>query len=176
MNDPLEGYPKQDPSAFTSLFTTFFPKIHAMLVRQGVDSATAEEIAQDTMLAVWRKTHQFSEDRGTISAWIYAIARNLRIDMFRKHASRQRSYSEFEAVERLRENVTSDQDWSGSVRDIETALNALPADQLAVIQLAFVDGLSHTEIAAKLRLPPGTVKSRLRLAFKKLRATADGDT
>lgn len=175
MNDPLEATPKQDDRAFTSLFTAFFPKIHAMLMRQGVDRDTAEEIAQDTMFAVWRKAHQFSQDRGTISAWVYAIARHLRIDALRKNALRQRSYSEIEAVERLRESTVAAQDWSGETRDVETALNGLPPDQLEVIQLSFIDGLSHSEIAAKLRLPPGTVKSRLRLAFKKLRAGAERD-
>ncbi len=147
-----------------------------MLMRQGADKETAEEIAQETMFAVWRKTHQFSGDRGSVSAWIYAIARNLRVDRIRKTAVWRRFYADLEIIERLHDDAVYVQPWVGERGDIESALNALPPDQLEVIQLSFVDGLSQSQIAAKLSLPLGTVKSRMRLAFGKLRSSSERKT
>jgi RNA polymerase sigma-70 factor (ECF subfamily) len=164
---------EQDASVFRSLFLTFCPKVRAMLIRQGTDRETAEEIAQDTMLAVWRKSHQFSDDRGSISAWIYAIARNLRIDRVRQQAVWQRCHEEFETVERLQSSPAEPRSWEQEKSEIESALGSLPPEQEQVIQLSFVDGLSQSQIAARLNLPLGTVKSRMRLAFDRLRSSAE---
>ena len=139
-----------------------------MLVRQGTDRETAEDIAQETMFTAWRKFHQFSSDRGSIAAWIYTIARNLRIDLARRQTAWQRSHEEFETVERLRTSANEPRSWAQEENEIEAALHRLPPEQLQVIQLCLVDGLSQREVAAKLDLPLGTVKSRMRLAFQKL--------
>src|SRR5262245_36499355 len=74
----------RDQDAFRTLFLTFGPKVKAMMLRHGADVETAEEIAQETMIAVWRKAHLFVESKGSISTWIYTIARNLRIDRIRR--------------------------------------------------------------------------------------------
>lgn len=165
-----------DAGAFRSLFVTFYPKVKAMLIRQGADKETAEEIAQDTLFAVWRKSHLFSNDRGSISAWIYTIARNLRIDRIRKQAVWQRFYTEFETMERIHNSADELQPWKQEPGYIETVLGRLPPEQLQIIQLCFVDGLSQSEIAARLALPLGTVKSRMRLAFEKMRFAAERET
>lgn len=144
-----------------------------MLMRQGADRETAEEIAQETMFAVWRNAHQFSKDRGSISAWIYTIARNLRIDRVRQQAVWQRCHEEFEAMERLQALAEEPRSWEQERGEIEGALGGLPPEQLQIIQLSFVDGLSQCQIAAKLELPLGTVKSRMRLAFDRLRCSAE---
>jgi RNA polymerase sigma-70 factor (ECF subfamily) len=164
---------EQDAGAFRSLFLTFCPKVRAMLMRQGADRETAEEIAQDTMLTVWRKSHQFSNARGSVSAWIYTIARNLRIDRVRQQAVWQRCHEEFETMERLQPSADEPRSWERERDEIEGALGGLPPEQLQVIQLSFVDGLSQSAIAARLDLPLGTVKSRMRLAFDKLRCSAE---
>jgi RNA polymerase sigma-70 factor (ECF subfamily) len=173
MGKQLEHDAQKDAGGFQTLFVTFFPKVRAMLMRQGADQTTAEEIAQDTLFAVWRKSDQFSIDKGTVSAWIYAIARNLRIDRIRRQAVWQRCYEDLETIERLHGEAVDAQPWIGERHDIEIALQQLPAEQLEVIQLSFIDGLSQTEIAEKLAIPLGTVKSRMRLAFKRLRSTAE---
>jgi RNA polymerase sigma-70 factor (ECF subfamily) len=175
MGDKTEDIEIKDAAAFQSLFTAFFPKVLAMLMRQGADKETAEEIAQDTMFTVWRKAHQFSGDKGSVSAWIYAIARNLRIDRIRKAVGWQQVYSELEVMERLHGDAGDAQHWVGERDDIEKALQGLPAEQLEVVQLSFIDGLSQTEIAARLGLPLGTVKSRMRLAFEKMRSVVGRD-
>ena len=173
MGSQLEKNTGKDSQAFRALFVTFFPKVRAMLMRQGADRDTAEEIAQDTLFAVWRKSHQFSIDKGTISGWIYAIARNLRIDRIRRQNVWQRFYADLETIEHLRSGGIDAQPWAGERSEIEAALNGLPPEQLEVIQLSFVDGLSQGAIAEKLALPIGTVKSRMRLAFKNLRSAAE---
>ena len=166
---------ERDTGAFRSLFQTFWPKVCTMLLRQGADQETAEEIAQETMLAVWRKSHQFSSDRGSVSAWIYGIARNLRIDRLRRQAVWQRYYEEFAGQERLQAVAAGmpSEPTGVLIGDIETALGRLPPEQLQVIQLSFIDGLTQSEIAARLKLPLGTVKSRMRLAFDKLRFASE---
>lgn len=141
-----------------------------MLLRQGTDPETAEEIAQETMLAVWAKSHQFSRDRGSLASWIYGIARNLRIDRVRREAVWQRYHQSETARPQM---VASDLVWEQHRGDVEHALGRLPPEQLEVIQLSLVNGLSQTEIAAQLALPLGTVKSRMRLAFYKLRCGGD---
>lgn len=173
MGSQPEKNTEKDSPAFRALFVTFFPKVRAMLMRQGADRDTAEEIAQDTLFAVWRKSDQFSIDKGTVAGWIYSIARNLRIDRIRGQQVWQRFYADLETIERLHGDALNVQPWVGQTSDIESALNRLPAEQLEVIQLSFVNGLSQAAIAEKLALPIGTVKSRMRLAFKKLRSAAE---
>ena len=165
---------ERDAGAFESLFLAFWPKVRAMLMRQGADKEMAEEIAQETMLAVWAKSHQFSGEKGSVSAWIYGIARNLRIDRVRQQAVWQRYYDELETMERLQTASDDSAVWEQQRPELEKALGGLPPEQLKVIQLSFIDGLSQSEIAATLGLPLGTVKSRMRLAYEKLRFVAEG--
>jgi RNA polymerase sigma-70 factor (ECF subfamily) len=165
---------ERDAGAFRSVFLTFWPKVRAMLIRQGADRETAEEIAQETMLAVWRKSHLFSTEKGSPSSWIFTIARNLRIDRVRQQAVWQRYSDDFEPVAAQQAHDGGPSPWTQHKGEIEGALGGLPAEQLQVIQLSFVDGLSQSEIAARLDLPLGTVKSRMRLAFQKLRCAVEG--
>lgn len=164
----------RDQNAFRSLFQTFAPRVRTMLLRQGADSETAEEIAQETMLAVWCKSHQFIEERSSLSTWIFTIARNLRIDRVRRQVAWQKyggDFEEFAATDELPDDsVAREQRREYVMR----ALDGLPAEQFEVVQLAFIEGLSHSEIARRLELPLGTVKSRLRLAYEKLRASFEG--
>jgi RNA polymerase sigma-70 factor (ECF subfamily) len=170
-----EAEDDRNESAFRSLFMTFYPKVKAMLLRQGTDEDAAEEIAQDAILAAWRKLHQFSSDKGSVSGWIYAIARNLRIERVHKKAAWQRFDAEFETMELLQSSAGQSPSSQWDRSDIEKALKKLPPEQLQIIRLSFVDGLTQSEIAAGLSLPLGTVKSRMRLAFEKLRCTTERD-
>jgi RNA polymerase sigma-70 factor, ECF subfamily len=164
---------ERDAGAFQALFLTFWPKVRAMLMRQGTDKQTAEEIAQETMLAVWSKSHRFSSERGNVAAWIYGIARNLRIDRVRRQAAWQRYYDEHETMTRIATSAEAPALCDQNRPELARALGALPRDQFEVIQLSFIEGLSQSEIAARLNVPLGTVKSRMRLAVDKLRVTAE---
>lgn len=171
MGDQLKKIADQrDAGAFQALFLTFWPKVRAMLMRQGANQDTAEEIAQETMLAVWTKSHQFSAERGNVAGWIYGIARNLRVDRVRQQAVWQRYYEELKAMARIDTPAADAAVWDQYRPELARALGGLPPEQLKVIELAFIEGLSQSEISAKLGVPLGTVKSRIRLACEKLRS------
>jgi RNA polymerase sigma-70 factor (ECF subfamily) len=163
----------RDVGAFRALFQAFAPKVRTMLLRRGVDSETADEIVQDTMLTVWCKSHLFAANKGSVSAWIYTIARNLRIDRIRKQNLLQQLCADLEVLQTAAqwngEPYSRPQERSG----VEQALAALPAEQLQIVELSFIEGLSQNEIAKRLNLPLGTVKSRMRLAFGKMRNSAE---
>jgi RNA polymerase sigma-70 factor (ECF subfamily) len=145
-----------------------------MMLRYGADVETAEEIAQETMITVWRKAHLFVESKGSIATWIYTIARNLRIDRIRRQHVWQASDEDYNDVpsgeEPAEERIARAQEQAR----IAQAVKTLPSEQREVITLAFIDGLSHSQIAQKLALPLGTVKSRMRLAYQKLREEVEG--
>jgi len=163
-----------DEMAFRSLFLRFGPKLRAMLMRQGADSETADDIVQDTMLVVWSKSGLFAEDRGTVSSWIYTIARNLRTDRLRRQIVWERVQDDLSRAY-FRDGAKDDPAQRAQDRQqITQALNELPAEQLEVIRLSLINGLSQTEIAERLGLPIGTVKSRMRLAVEKMRGSVEG--
>ena len=165
---------ERSDGAFRSLFEEFGPQIRHYMMRQGADAATAEELAQETLLAVWRKAAQYSAAKGTPATWMFSIARNLRIDRLRREVCWQ------ELSEEMAEGTPSEDappDDAASERQrqarVQTVLTGLPADQHEVVTLAFIEGLSHNAIAARLSLPLGTVKSRLRLAYQKVRVALE---
>jgi len=159
----------RDSDAFHELFVTFAPRIKAMLMRQGADPETAEEIVQETMLSVWRKAHLFAESKGSFSTWVFTIARNLRIDKLRRNTIWQDLGGEVE--DRPSEDDSPyDELQRRQQRDhVTEALETLTPDQYEVVRLAYIEGLTHTEIAERLGVPLGTVKSRMRLAYGKIR-------
>ena len=164
----------RDEEAFRALFEQFGPRVKALLMRQGADRDTAEDIAQEALLTVWRKAHLFHEDKGSVSTWIFTIARNLRIDRLRRHRNWQEipdeGYDEPSSDPLPDENVVQRQE-SDRVNEV---LATLPQDQVDVIRLSYIEGLSHSEIAEQLDLPLGTVKSRMRLAYQKVRGALEG--
>ena len=137
------------------------------------DAALAEEVAQDAMVALWRKADQFDPAKSSVGTWLYRIARNRRIDVFR-HAKKPDLDPEEPmvlpaGVEAPGERLEA-KEAEGRVRD---ALQDLPEEQLTMLKLAFYEGLSHREIADRLAMPLGTVKSRIRLAFLKMKSRLD---
>ena len=174
MSDQLKKIAQErDASAFRQLFLTFGPKVRALMLRQGADRETADEIVQETMLAVWRKSHLFTERKGSISTWIFTIARNLRIDRVRRQIVWQGFCENFETVPSGEEPADEQLAREQEREQVGSALAELPAEQLQIIRLSFEDGLSQSEIAGKLNLPLGTVKSRMRLAYDKLRGSVE---
>jgi len=165
----------QDPQAFRELFLKFGPRVKAMMMRQGADAETAEEIAQDTMMAVWRKAHLFIENKGSVSTWVFTIARNLRIDRLRRNVVWQDLEPELEKL--VSEDDLPDVALSrNEVRErMSAALETLPPEQYEVVQLSFIEGLSHHEISERIKAPLGTVKSRIRLAYAKIRDVVGDD-
>lgn len=162
----------RDRDCFISLFTTFAPKVKGYLLRQGVGEQQAEELAQETLLAIWRKADQFDPDRATAGAWIYTIARNLRIDLIRQ----ERHPDDGRVAEPIVPPPTPEDALKAaeSEQRLRAAILNLPPEQAAVMRLSFFEDRSHPEIAVELGLPLGTVKSRIRLATAQLRSSLEG--
>jgi RNA polymerase sigma-70 factor, ECF subfamily len=160
---------RSDVEAFRLLYVSFGPRVKSYMMRQGADADTAEELSQETLLTVWRKAPLYAAEKGSASTWIYTIARNLRIDRLRRETPWQElpeGHDETASDDPTPDEAVSEMERQKRVR---SALSALPSDQHEVVALSYLDGLSHSEIADKLHLPLGTVKSRMRLAYQKIR-------
>ncbi|MBL8565803.1 MAG: sigma-70 family RNA polymerase sigma factor [Hyphomicrobiaceae bacterium] len=163
----------RDREAFAELFRSYAPRLKSYMMRQGTDSGTAEELVQETLLAVWRKAALYSGEKGSPTTWIFTIARNLRIDRLRREVPWQalpEGHDETPSDDTAPDEALSLDERQTRVR---SAMADLPPEQLEIVRLAFVDGLSQSEIADRLRIPLGTVKSRMRLAYHKMRGTVE---
>lgn len=161
----------QDREAFVRLFADYAPRVKAYLIRHGVTAELAEDLAQETLVRVWRRAGTFDPDHATVGAWIFTIARNLHVDALRReqHPSRLERIGMDDATEP--ETPAQVLETSERERQVHAALLDLPADQLQVLQMAFFAGHTHAQIARELGMPLGTVKSRLRLALARVRET-----
>ncbi len=162
---------RQDRAAFAALFALFAGRIKAWTMRSGAPAEVAEEIAQETLLTVWRKAALYDPARATVSAWVFTIARNVRIDRLRKDG-RAKQYLQYELLEVDQEEPDRPDallDTAQREARVRSALDELPADQIRIVRLSFFEGRPHSEIAENLGIPLGTVKSRLRLAMGRLR-------
>ncbi|HZT51119.1 MAG TPA: sigma-70 family RNA polymerase sigma factor [Stellaceae bacterium] len=155
--------------AFIALFGHFAPRIKAYMKKLGASDPDAEELAQEAMLAVWRSAASYDPARSAASSWIFTIARNLRIDALRRE--RRHALDLADPLLVPPDLPPADDTIALQQRQarLRLALLTLAPDQAEVIHLAFHDGLSHGAIAARLGLPLGTAKSRLRLATRRLR-------
>ena len=159
---------RRDREAFARLFAHYAPRLKAWLIKTGATGPAAEDFAQDAMLAVWRKADLFDARRAGASAWIFAIARNRRLDIIRRE---RRAPPTPEIDPCAPESEQPDALLSGAqdARRIRIALGQLTADQAQALRLAFFLEQTHSEIADRLNLPLGTVKSRIRNAMIRLR-------
>ena len=165
----------RDRDAFTRLFDHFVPLIKAFtLAAHPGSNILASEVAQDVMIKVWKKAHTYKPEAAAVSTWIFALSRNARIDYLRKHGRHQSDilpefiYDDLEddgpgpfqlALQRRNEEL------------VRNMLRGLPEDQREVLAKVYMEGKTHAEVALELNLPLGTVKSRVRLALKKLAVT-----
>lgn len=161
----------RDRAQFALLFGHFAPRLKAFFLRLGMVPVTAEDLAQDTLLAVWNKAHTFDPARASASTWIFTIARNLRIDTLRRERDPRQLAN---IIEEITEPTPSDYVLSAEREArVREALERLPSEQVAVIRLSFFEDRSQSEIAETLAIPLGTVKSRVRLAMNRLRALVE---
>lgn len=161
---------RRDQAAFTEIFDHFTPRLETFLMRLGLDSGTAEEVSQEVMVTLWRKAGLFDPGKSSLPTWLYRIARNRRIDLTRRNrvdfVDPQSS-----AILEIADEHRFEAEIEGRQHDdiVRTLIITLPVEQRTLVQLAFYEGLSHAQIAERTLLPLGTVKSRLRLAFMRLR-------
>jgi len=168
---------RRDRDAFVTLYKHFAPRVKTYLLRSGASDAMAEELAQETMLTVWRKAGSFVPRSIGVAGWIFTIARNLQIDSFRRERRFAYNLDEMDADLEAQEHEQRTPENAATAAHMETrvgeALAQLSPGQLRVIELFFFNDKTHGEIEKELQIPLGTVKSRLRLALSKLRALLD---
>ena len=156
----------KDKALFVQLFKHFAPKIKAYIIRLGLVESTAEELMQETMASVWRKSHMYQKSKAAASTWIFTLARNQSIDWMRKQ-----KYPEY-SLDEWHEEADESQDTCADVvlsARMQASIDKLPELQAQAIYMSFYEGRSHSEIADRLGIPLGSVKSRIRLASEKLR-------
>ena len=160
----------RDRAAFENVFRHFAPRVKTYCMRLGADASLAEEITQETMVSVWSNADQFDLSKANVSTWIITIARNLSIDRFRK--SRRPQFDPLDPAyvpddplgpyDLLERDEMNDR--------VQEILKALSPSERDVLMLSFYQHFSHGMIAKQLNVPLGTVKSRIRLAFGKIRS------
>lgn len=157
----------QDQSAFADLFQHFAPRVKAFLMKSGASDTLAEEIAQEVMATLWHKAHMFDPSRASVATWIFTIARNRKIDAFRKQRRPEPEELTWgPEAEPDQEDVLALQQETDKLAQ---AISELPDKQRELIVRAYYGDLSHSEIAEETGLPLGTIKSRIRLALERLR-------
>jgi RNA polymerase sigma-70 factor (ECF subfamily) len=158
----------RDAAAFEELYMHVFPRLRSHMRKMTRDVTTADELAQEVMLSVWRKAHQYDAGRGQVSTWIFRIARNIYIDSLRR---RRPEFDENdpafvpEAEPPADRSIMNAQDADA----LNRALGQLKEEHLEVLRLSYFEEMPHSAISSALGIPLGTVKSRIRMACEKLR-------
>lgn len=162
-----------DRLAFEQLFERVTPRIKGYLMRMGAGEGQAEEITQDVMVSVWRRARTYDLEKAAATTWLYQIARNRRIDLWRREHKLI-----LDPHEPLLQGNEPDQPYqllnaAEEAARVREAIEQLPDELSRLLRLAYYDGLTHQEIANATGLPLGTAKSRIRKATKIVRNTLD---
>lgn len=165
---------RRDRDAFARLFEHFAPRLKAYLIKAGATAGAAEDFAQDAMLTVWRKAELFDRTKAHAATWIFTIARNRRLDVLRQDA-RRLPLPEIDLAQDEPEQPDTVVLAAENAARLKAAMARLSPDQIEVLRLAFFQDNAHSEIARRLELPLGTVKSRIRKAMIKLRTLLDDE-
>jgi len=164
-----------DRDAFAALFDHYAPRINGYLQRLGTPAGLAEDLTQEVMVTLWRKAALFDPAKSSLGTWLFRIARNRRIDSVRRDRSSAIDENDPAFLPSEPEEVGAAMDARRRDARIRLALRDLPEEQVDLVRLAFFEGLTHSQIAELRGLPLGTVKSRIRLAFTRLRRVLEAD-
>lgn len=163
----------RDRQAYAELFRHFAPLLKSFaLSTPGLSSnALAEELVQEVMLKIWNRASTYDATKANATTWIYTLARNCRIDLLRRKFRLREEVDVDDLWDLAGEDDTLEQDaWQSRIEvTVRDSLEALPEEQRQIINKVYMEGKSHSEVAAELKLPLGTVKSRVRLAMSKLK-------
>jgi len=161
-----------DQGAFASLYDASRHLVYTTTLRILRDPADAEEVTLDVYMQAWRNAKDYTDRRGSVGAWLVMLARSRAIDHVRSRASRTRRETPFQEFAHFRSTEAGpdrESEISQHRRRVACALDTLPPEQRKVIELAFFSGLTHTELAAQLDQPLGTIKTRVRQGMMKIR-------
>jgi len=159
----------RDRQAFAQLFDHFAPRLKSFMMRKNTSAELAEDLVQEAMIAVWTKAALYEPSKGSVTTWVFTIARNLRIDRIRRDV--HMPTTELGDYDEPSEAPEGEELLGRKQEDglVARALNAIPEEQRQILVLSFVEDMPQSEIASKLAIPLGTVKSRMRLAYGHLR-------
>ena len=159
----------RDRQAFAQLFDHFAPRLKSFMMRKNTSAELAEDLVQEAMIAVWTKAALYESSKGSVTTWVFTIARNLRIDRIRRDV--HMPTTELGDYDEPSEAPEGEELLGRKQEDglVARALNAIPEEQRQILVLSFVEDMPQSEIASKLAIPLGTVKSRMRLAYGHLR-------
>ena len=168
----IERLHRRDPQALAELYDRYGRAVYSLILRVVRDTAIAEDLVQETFLRVWNRVHAFDGERGSLGAWLLAVARNRAIDYLRSTAGRERNAIELDETDHpaLYCNMEPDILNADKIRRVRAAMEKLSPNQRTAMELAYFEGLSQTEMAEKIGQPLGTVKTWVRTALKSLRA------
>ena len=155
-----------DQSAMKDLFDRYGGLVYSVALRVLNDSGQAEDLMQDVFFQVWRNPGSFVQGRGSLGAWLAVVARNRAVDVLRR---RRPSDPVEEVVLTSKTNLASEVERGSMMEKVRRALDGLPAEQKNSVELAFFEGLTHSEIAERTGDPLGTVKTRIRTALLSVR-------
>lgn len=163
---------RRDRAAFGLLFDYFAPRLKGIAMRSGLSSGAAEDVAQEVLLTVWRKAYLYDPHRAQVSAWIFQIARNRRIDLVRKE--NRPIPEEIKPDGEVEEDASQILALEQEAAQLKRALGRLKPDQRDLVERAYLGELTHKEISDQTGLALGTVKSRIRLGLNRLRHELKG--
>lgn len=162
----LERVRARDHKAMTDLFDRYGSMVYSVALRVLRDSGNAEDVMQDVFFSLWTNSASFVARRGSLGAWLLVVTRNRAIDALRR---RRPSDPVDEVVLPANTNLASEAERNTIMEKVRKAMHTLPPDQQKSLQLAFFEGLTHSEIAAQTGDPLGTVKTRIRTALLSVR-------
>jgi RNA polymerase sigma-70 factor (ECF subfamily) len=171
--DLIEQVRKRGSEALGILYDRYGQVVYSLFLRTARDTATAEDLVQELFLRIWNRAQHFDPNKGSVGVWILSIARNMAIDHMR--SARSRFSTKLRPIEdaehRIEKNAPGSRPESAidDVRTVQSAFSYLNQKQKQVLELAYFEGLSQSEIAAKLSEPLGTVKSWMRSGLLRMR-------
>src|SRR5437879_13096233 len=162
---------RRDPQALAELYDRYGRVTFSLILRVVRDTGIADDLVQETVLRVWNRVQGFDAQKGSIGPWLLAVARNRAIDHLRSAGGRERNALEFEETDHpaLYNDMEGDILLADKARQVKAAIDKLSPNQRQVIELAYFEGLSQTEMAERMGQPLGTVKTWARSAVKHLR-------
>ena len=166
----ISGIVHKDRSAFSELYNRFSQSVFKWSLKIVKDKGEAEEVVQEVFLQIWNTAATYNSNRGEIATWIINITRSRAIDKLRNSKFKKQNITIKEEILLLKYDTRIKFEEKSENRSIiKNALNKLPTEQKKAIETVYYDGLTHIEAAEKLKIPVGTIKTRIRLAVSKLR-------
>jgi len=173
----MEQLIHREPGALERLYDRHSRAVYSLVLRIAQQAASAEEIVQDVFLQLWRNAHLYKPSRGPLEPWLFTLARNRALDHMRLKREKQRRREdqlEQQPVAVAAPNPESTLDRERRAERVRELMRALPGPQRQAIELAFFEGMTHSEISRTLGEPLGTVKSWIRNGLMRLREALEG--